>query len=478
MLYTKKQETTLENRLFKSILYIGVLIAILLIIYDSLFTKSYHSVVIEITSLVIIIVFIFFTKRKDINLFHKNTLTILLFSMINVGWVTGSGVNLLNTGLLFLCVAIALVLNERRMYPIIFIIVVIDLAGLFLFQFHTDLFFTTTYAVEKHLLVNNYLTAGFFIFSGGFLIAFLKLNYNKERVELHKLNKLLQEKSDEISRQNSALSISKEALDHTITQLENQATELLSIKDHLEEKVKERTNDLLKLNERLISQNQQLEQYAYITSHNLRSPIAQIKGLIQLLPQEKKFDDLTHETLQRIDKSAENLERIFSDLSEILKIEKSMQQPWQDVDLFTEITNAAEVLRTAISDKQIQLMMPAQRNLTIKALKPYVYSVCHNILENAVKYADIKKENRFIKIDISESLKYHVVSITENGIGIDMEAASGKIFSMYQRFNNTHPGQGFGLFLVKSQMDAMQGKVELETILGQGTTFSLYFPKR
>jgi signal transduction histidine kinase len=59
-----------------------------------------------------------------------------------------------------------------------------------------------------------------------------------------------------------------------------------------------------------------------------------------------------------------------------------------------------------------------------------------------------------------------------------METASGKIFQMYQRFNNTHPGQGFGLFLVKSQMEAIEGKVELESILGQGTTFNLYFPKR
>jgi signal transduction histidine kinase len=327
-------------------------------------------------------------------------------------------------------------------------------------------------------MLNNYLTAGFFIFSGSFLIAFLKLNYNNERTGLQKVNNLLKEKSDEISQQNQELNLSKETLDQTIVQLENQTSELLSIKENLEQKVNERTNDLVRLNERLIAQNQQLEQYAYITSHNLRSPIAQIKGLIEVLPKKDNFDDLTNETLKRIRTSVENLEKVFSDLSDILRLEKTMQQPWQDVDLLTLINNVLDALKTPISDKCIKVAIPAQENVTIKALKPYVYSVIHNIIENAVKYADMSKEDRFIKIAYSESPKHHVVSITDNGIGIDMEAASGKIFSMYQRFNNTHPGQGFGLFLVKSQMEAMQGKVELESILGQGTTFNLYFQKR
>ena len=82
------------------------------------------------------------------------------------------------------------------------------------------------------------------------------------------------------------------------------------------------------------------------------------------------------------------------------------------------------------------------------------------------------------KFKLGESTKFHKVSITDNGIGMDMALASDKIFQMYQRFNNTHPGQGFGLYLVKSQIEAMDGKVEFESVLGQGTTFSLYFSKR
>ena len=119
-----------------------------------------------------------------------------------------------------------------------------------------------------------------------------------------------------------------------------------------------------------------------------------------------------------------------------------------------------------------------QKEFKIMALKPYVYSVLHNIIENAVKYSDSTEEQSYIKISCEDKGQYLTASITDNGIGIDMNVASGKLFQMYQRFNNTHPGQGFGLFLVKSQMEAMDGKVEIESVLGLGTTFNLFFAKR
>jgi signal transduction histidine kinase len=314
--------------------------------------------------------------------------------------------------------------------------------------------------------------------AGSYLIIFLKLNYNTEHRKLIKSNTLLQEKSVEVSFQNEELKMSKEALDQLVNQLEQQTNELMAIKNTLEEKVSERTEDLLKLNERLIAQNQQLEQYAYITSHNLRAPVSQIKGLINVLPQKNNMDALTKETLSRILDSANNLEKVFEDLSEIIKVEKGMQHPWQDVDLLVEIETVLQSLKTSLREKKIKIIKPSESNGIIKALRPYVYSVFHNIIENAVKYSDQKKDQSYIKIEFDESSKYYHVAITDNGIGIDMETASGKIFQMYQRFNNTHPGQGFGLFLVKSQMEAIEGKVELESILGQGTTFNLYFPKR
>jgi signal transduction histidine kinase len=435
-------------------------------------------VAIEVVAGTIFVSYLFVIQKKKIDLTDKYFLSIMLFILINVGWITGAGINLLNTSLYFLCLSVGLILIEKKFYPFIFVLVLINLTGFFLLQYYTSFLDAKVYGTEQYYLINDYLTAAFFIFIGGYFIAFLKSNCTSERSNLNKVNRLLKEKSDEISYQNEELRRSKETLDQTIKKLEDQASELMDIQGSLEEKVNERTNDLLKLNERLIAQNQQLEQYAYITSHNLRSPIAQIKGLIQVLPEGLQYDDITRETLTRIKVSAENLEKVFSDLSAILKVKKSMQQPWQEVDVHAEIEGVIDSIKASAIKKGIRIINPAQQAVTIKALRPYVYSVFHNIIENAVKYSDEAKPNSYIKIDIEESPKFHIATITDNGIGIDMAVASGKIFNMYQRFNNTHPGQGFGLFLVKSQMEAMEGKVELESILGQGTTFNLYFAKR
>lgn len=294
---------------------------------------------------------------------------------------------------------------------------------------------------------------------------------------MNKANEELKNKSAEITAQNEELKASQQNLDRTNSILNQQRRELIDIKGSLEDTVRERTNDLLSLNKRLLFQNQQLEQYAYITSHNLRAPIAQIKGLVHLLPHDNEFDGKTKETLNRLAKSTTGMEKVFADLSMILNVKNSLQNPWKDVDIIHEISEVVQALNSSIIEKNIQIDVPSYQSFIIKAQRPYVYSIFHNLVENAIKYADGKKTKAFIKIVLSETEKYVKISISDNGIGIDMEAASGKVFQMYQRFNNTHPGQGFGLFLVKSQMEAMRGKVELESILGQGSTFNLYFSK-
>ncbi len=172
------------------------------------------------------------------------------------------------------------------------------------------------------------------------------------------------------------------------------------------------------------------------------------------------------------------MEKVFADLSLILNVKNSMQNPWEGVDIIHEISEVVQSLNSSIIEKNIQIDFPSYKSFVIKAQRPYVYSIFHNLVENAIKYADGNKTKPSIKIDLNETDKYVKISIGDNGIGIDMEMASGKVFQMYQRFNNTHPGQGFGLFLVKSQMEAMGGEVEVESILGNGTTFHLYFLKR
>ena len=473
----KKTEGSLESRIFRNVHYLALVIVILLLVYDVFIAKDYISVGIEIVAITYFAANLISVSKRPSTERQHWIFSVFIALLVNAAWITGGGVSLLMATVFSLGVGFILVVNKTEVHKYIYLLVIMNYFILFIMEYFFRFNLSDSYDYGKVGLLKDYIvTLSLFMF-GGYLIQFLKINYNKERSGLNAANSLLKEKSDEISDQNEELKTSKEALDKTIAILDQQKKELIEIKGSLETKVKERTTDLMNLNERLLFQNNQLEQYAYITSHNLRAPIAQIKGLVHLLPITNKFDELTEETLNRLHDSALGMEKVFADLSTILNVKNSIQKPWEEVDVINEITAIVGSLMPSIKEKNIELILPQNKVFLVKALRPYVYSILHNLIDNAIKYSDSEKIDSVIKLEFSETAKYHKVAVIDNGIGIDMDMASGKVFQMYQRFNNTHPGQGFGLFLVKSQMEAMGGSVELESIKGQGSTFNLYFAK-
>ena len=468
----------LEDRLFKKGLHIGLPAIVILLSFDAFISYDTYSILIEIAAGIFFLINLYFLGKRNSSKSHRYMFSVVLVILVNLGWVMGGGISMLLSTIYFLSLCFILIINDNRIYWVIFLIAIINFGFLFSLEEFFSFNLAPDFEANKSGLGKRYMISFLLLLFGGYLIVFLKTNYNKERTNLNRVNELLNEKTIKIFNQNEALTTSKEKLDNTIEKLESQRQELIEIKETLEDKVQERTEDLSKVNDRLVAQNQQLEQYTYITSHNLRAPITQIKGLVHLLPLNEKFDDLTQETLRRLGESADNLEKVFTDLSTILRIEKSMHQPWEEVDFVEEISVVVESLKSSIREKNIQVIQPAIDYFVVNAMRPYVHSIFHNIIENAVKYSDGSKTDSFVKIEISETHKFYLVSINDNGIGIDMDMASGKVFQMYQRFNSTHPGQGFGLFLVKTQIESMSGEVELISILGRGTTFNLYFPKR
>ena len=477
---TRFEQTTLtlEDRLFKNSIYVGIFVIALILIYDLFITGEYLSVIIECFALVYFLINLRILLRKKSSARHRVFFSLVLFIIINSAWITGGGISFLLAAVLILGVEFILVVNDTRNYWAIVLVLIINYIILFSLEYFFQFNLSPNFEIQKGSLVKQFTIVFFLLLIGGYFTVFLKYKYIKERINLSHANQLLTEKSEEIFNHNEELKASEETLGKTINKLDIQKNELIEIKDLFEDKVRKRTNDLLIVNERLLSQNQQLEQYAYITSHNLRAPIARIKGLVNLLPMEADFDELTKEILSHLEESTECMEKVFSDLSTILYVKNNTQKAWDEVDFVSEIDKVIYSLKPSIKEKNIKIEPPKMDAFQVKALQPYVYSIFHNIIENAVKYSDMTKVNPYVKIELSDTKKYYLASVKDNGIGIDMKMASGKIFRMYQRFNNTHPGQGFGLFLVKSQVEAMGGKIKLESNLGQGTSFNLYFRKR
>ncbi|MCW7465834.1 PAS domain S-box protein [Leptospira levettii] len=219
-------------------------------------------------------------------------------------------------------------------------------------------------------------------------------------------------------------------------------------------------------------QNERLREYTYITSHNLRAPIANILSLCNLL----KDDPGDQVLVQMIESSAQQLDHMMNNLNELLTIEKDSHSfVKKEIHLKKEIQNQ---LLLYVSDKsnqtKVDVIIP--NDLVLYTIPVYFESIVNNVLSNAFKYIS-QKSIGYIRIETKESEEFIILSITDNGIGIDLEKYRSKMFKMNSRFHPNIEGKGMGLFLTKYQIESLGGKIEVESQVGKETSFHLYFPK-
>ncbi|EOQ89042.1 PAS domain S-box protein [Leptospira yanagawae serovar Saopaulo str. Sao Paulo = ATCC 700523] len=218
-------------------------------------------------------------------------------------------------------------------------------------------------------------------------------------------------------------------------------------------------------------QNERLREYTYITSHNLRAPIANILSLCNLLK-----DDPGDQTLvQMIESSAQQLDHMMKNLNELLTIEKdSHSLVKKEIHLQQEIQNQ---LLLYVSDKsnhtKVDVIIP--NDLFLYTIPVYFESIVNNVLSNAFKYLS-QKSIGHIRIEAKLSEEFIILTISDNGIGIDLEKYRNKMFKMNSRFHPNIEGKGMGLFLTKYQIESLGGKIEVESEVDKGTSFHLYFP--
>jgi signal transduction histidine kinase len=285
----------------------------------------------------------------------------------------------------------------------------------------------------------------------------------------------IQKMNEEIAAQNEELVSQSESIYAQNQELSNQKEALQKMKNTLELEVDKRTFELKKLNTELIDQNSKLEQFTFITAHNLKAPIAQLKGLLSLIPDNLYQDQMNREVMKRLKHSAVHLDEVVSDLNNILNIKRSATEISEKVSLDNQLNKTLRALSEEFKENEITVYKSVAEGLFIRGVKAYVQSIFYNLLHNAIKYAS-KERDSFVKINMKRVGDQIVIKISDNGIGIDMKYAHDKIFQLYQRFNTEYQGKGFGLFLVKSQIEVMDGKIEVSSELHKGTSFTIIFP--
>lgn len=227
------------------------------------------------------------------------------------------------------------------------------------------------------------------------------------------------------------------------------------------------------LAESLQEHNNRLQNYAHIVSHNLRSHTGNLSMLLELseINPNKGCDA---ELFQHIKTATNEMCDTVNHLTEIVEIQHLIKNTFVPINLRKRIKSAVNNIQSAVKQLNGEIKIKVNKELMIYGISSYVDSVIMNILTNAIKY---RSSERLLKIDIEaeNSGEYTVVAISDNGIGIDLERHSEKMFGMYKTFHEHKNARGIGLFMSKNQMEAMDGHIEVESQLNKGTTFRLYF---
>jgi PAS domain S-box-containing protein len=256
-----------------------------------------------------------------------------------------------------------------------------------------------------------------------------------------------------------------------IYNLDNELTHWVSMqKDVSEEKKQEKEKE--QLISELTQNNKDLKQFSYITSHNLRAPISNLTGLLNLIEDIPITDVELSEILGGFKKSTSLLNETINDLTKVMIIKDKSSVQKEDVILEEVFENIFNQLNFQIEANLPILKINFVNAPTVRINKPYMESILLNLLTNAIKY---KSENRILRIAIESNIVNDktVLTFSDNGIGIDLKRNHDKVFGLYQRFHDYPDSKGLGLYLVKSQVEAMGGTISIESTVNKGTTFTL-----
>jgi PAS domain S-box-containing protein len=257
---------------------------------------------------------------------------------------------------------------------------------------------------------------------------------------------------------------------------ENELSHWVSIqKDVSEERNQEKEKE--HLIRELTQNNKDLKQFSYITSHNLRAPLSNLTGLLNLIDDIPVEDPELKEILNGFSKSTHLLNETIDDLTKVMIIKDNPSIQKESVVLQEVFENVYSQLAFQIGTQKPIVQIDFEQAPVLKINKSYIESILLNLLTNSIKY---KSTNKALKIVVSTHQKenYTTLIFQDFGIGIDLTRNRDKVFGLYQRFHNYPDSKGLGLYLVKSQVEAMGGTISIESEVDKGTTFTLIFKNK
>jgi len=266
--------------------------------------------------------------------------------------------------------------------------------------------------------------------------------------------------------------------------------ELRKINLDLERKITARPSELWEINrllrkeiddkrlaeEELKLKNEELNNFVYRVSHDLRAPITSVEGLINIIKLElqsksgdlRPFINLLEDRMKNLDRFIYDILNYSRNIRATLSIEK--------IDFKSIIAACFDELEYLDNAMKIKKSIQVSPKSFFND-KMGIHEIFRNIISNAIKYTDKSKTNNTINIEVKINKKEANISIQDNGIGISKDVLP-KIFEMFYRGSELSKGSGIGLYLVTQSVDKMAGKIDVKSTLGIGTEFIVKIPNQ
>ena len=238
----------------------------------------------------------------------------------------------------------------------------------------------------------------------------------------------------------------------------------------------EKELELKRLLEITSSQNNKLFNFTHIVSHNIRSHTSNLSMIVDVIENTDNIEDkLSYFDLfkEGTGKLSESIEY----LNEIICIQQNTNIEKKRIRLKHEIEKTKMALSLAIKESKIIITDTIPEDLIVTAIPAYLDSILLNLFTNAIKYKSPERTATLaIGFEIVEDCI--VIHFKDNGLGLNLEKNGHKLFGMHKTFHGNEDARGIGLFITKNQLEAMDGKIEVESEVGQGSNFKIYLNEK
>ena len=234
------------------------------------------------------------------------------------------------------------------------------------------------------------------------------------------------------------------------------------------------SEELLGTNDELRKANQELDQFVYSVSHDLRAPIASVLGLLNIVESESNPKDRQHYH-QLMRQSLQRLDSFIHDIIDYSRNNRLENQP-EPIDFNELVEEVAAGLRYMPNAKEVELRKNFSQPVTIYSDKRRLKMILSNLIGNAVRYRHPSREQSYVEIRLENMPGKETIFVEDNGLGIDSEYLD-RIFDMFFRAHEKSQGSGLGLYIVKEAVKKLGGSIEVSSVVNQGTRFKIDIPK-